>query len=228
MHYHDVAAAAARVGLTARGGFHPVPGDAVPPRADGRRVRTLVLIGNVGSDLWPAFFTAPERTDDQADPLDRWTRRVVDGLARALDATALYPFGGPPHHPFVAWAKRSEPVSESPIGMLVHPDHGLWHAWRAALAFPGALALPPPDRRPSPCARCAGQPCRTACPVAAFGPGGYDVDACVTHLQSAAGAGCATGCLARAACPVGRGRRYAPAHGRFHMDAFIEARTRNE
>jgi len=221
--YEQVAAVAARAGITARGGFHPEPGDAVPPLADGRPARTLILVGNVGSDLWPAFAASPEHADGQPDALDRWTRRVAGGLAQALGAEALYPFGGPPHHPFGAWARRAEPVFDSPIGLLVHPDHGLWHAWRAALAFPDALALPPPDGRSSPCARCANQPCRTACPVGAFAPEGYHLDACVAHVTGPAGTGCATGCLARAACPIGRERRYTAAHGRFLMAAFLRA-----
>ena len=78
-----------------------------------------------------------------ADPLDRFSRRVVGALARALGVTALYPFGGPPHLPFQQWAQRAEPVHPSPIGVLIHPVYGPWHSYRGALGFVHALDVAP-------------------------------------------------------------------------------------
>ena len=37
---------------------------------------------------------------------------------------------------------RAEAVAPSPLGILIHPDYGLWHAYRGALAFAERLALP--------------------------------------------------------------------------------------
>jgi hypothetical protein len=222
-----IEAAAAAEGLSLRGAFHPGPDDGVPDLAEGRAAATLVLLGNVGGSLWPAFSRTPELADGQPDPLNRWSERVVGGLAAALGARAFYPFGGPPYRPFVAWAKRAEPVRESPLGMLIHPDHGLWHAYRGALAFAERLALPPRDDRPRPCDGCADRPCLTGCPVGAFAaPGpGYDVAACVGHLDGPAGADCLDlGCRARRACPVGRAMHYETAQARLHMAAFLAAR----
>ncbi|HEY5598819.1 MAG TPA: ferredoxin, partial [Kiloniellales bacterium] len=82
-------------GLLARGGFHPEPADAVPPLADGRPARTLVLAGNAGPEMWHAFGAAPEFAAS-AHALDTWTARVVGQVAAALGGEALYPFGGPP------------------------------------------------------------------------------------------------------------------------------------
>jgi hypothetical protein len=218
--------AAAAEGLTLRGAFHPGPADAVPDLADGRRARTLVLLGNAGPALWPAFAAAPESADGAPDPLNRWSARVIGALAEALDARPLFPFGGPPYRPFVAWAKRAERIAESPLGMLIHPEHGLWHAYRGALAFAEEIAPPAPDPRPRPCDGCAARPCLAACPVGAFTTAGYDVDACAAHVAAPAGADClALGCRARHACPVGAARRYRPAQARFHMAAFLAARS---
>ena len=225
MDYADLEAALAPLGLIACGGFHPAQGDGVPPMPDGRAAASLVLVGNAGAGLWRHCADAPEFADGGADPLDRWTRRVLEGLAAELGAMALFPFGGPPYLPFVPWAKRSGPVAESPLGILIHPDYGLWHAYRGALAFPEAIALPPRDTRPRPCDRCAEKPCLTACPVHAFTGASYDVAACVKHISTEAGADCmALGCRARRACPVGRDFPYAPPQARFHMDAFRRAR----
>ncbi|MDX1609332.1 MAG: hypothetical protein R3225_04345, partial [Halofilum sp. (in: g-proteobacteria)] len=180
--WERLVAAAAAHGLIARGGFHPEDGETAPVLADGRHAATVVLIGNAGAGLWPHFARSPESADGAPHPLDRWSRRVIDGLAAAFEAESRYPNDGPPYPPFVAWAKRAEPVTESPLGILVHPDYGLWHAWRGALLFDRRIGLPPPDRRPPPCESCPDQPCRSACPVGAFTPAGYDVAACTGFL----------------------------------------------
>ncbi len=231
MEIATIEAALARAGLIPRGGFHPEPGDGVPGLADGRPARTLVMVGNAGPALWRAFAASPE-FGTAPDPLNRWSARVIGDLAAAWDARALYPFGGPPHLPFVAWAKRAEPVAESPLGILIHPDYGLWHAYRGALAFAEALALPPRAERPRPCDACAERPCLGACPVGAFSAAGtdvagYDVSACADHLKAPAGADCmAEACRARRACPIGRAYLYAPEQAAFHMVHFLEARRR--
>jgi len=215
--------AAAR-GLHLRGGFHPTGDDGVPALPDGRRPATLLLIGNIGPRLWPEFSGSPEARDGAPDPLNRWTERVIGGIARAVRATPLYPFGGPPYLPFQRWAMRAEAVAPSPLGILIHPDYGLWHAYRGALAFTERLALPPRAERPRPCDSCATRPCLSACPVGAFTGQGYDVPACIAHIAGAAGRGCmGGGCLARRACPVGTTYGYGEAQAHFHMTAFLAA-----
>jgi hypothetical protein len=98
----------------------------------------------------------------------------------------------------------------------------VWHGYRGALLFAAAIALPPPDRRASPCASCADRPCLSACPVGAFDGTAYDVPACARHLASEPEPACMdSGCLARHACPIGRDYRYAPAQARFHMQSFL-------
>lgn len=210
-------------GLTPRGGFHPTLEDEVPP-VRATAARTVVLVGIAGRLAWPAFAASAEASDGAPHALDRWTRRVAVELADSLGAEPLFPFGGPPHHPFQRWAKRAEGLHASPLGLLIHPEYGLWNAYRAALAFADEIALPPQRAAPSPCAGCATQPCRTACPVSAIGNGPYDVPSCVGHITGAAGAACLTGgCLARHACPVGVAHRYEPAQQAFHMAAFAAA-----
>lgn len=220
-----IAAGLEAEGLLLLGAFHPTAEDAVPAQPDGRPSRTLVLAGNVGGSLWPQFSAAPETRDGAPDPLDRWSARVIGALAAPLDALAVFPFGGPPYHPFQRWAQRAAALTPSPIAVLIHPDHGLWHAFRGALALAAALPLPPPDARPGPCASCAAQPCLTTCPVGAFTAKGYDVAACAGHIATPAGADCLSlGCRARRACPVGRQHHYPAAQAEFHMSAFLAAR----
>lgn len=216
--YDEIAAACAELGLLARGGFRVTPDDALPDAA------TVVMIGNAGRDLWRVFPSSPEAGDGAADALDRWSRRVIGELAGRFGGRAIFPFDGPPYVPFQRWARRAEPVWPSPIGMLIHPDYGLWHAYRGALALPDAIDLPPADPRPRPCDSCAAKPCLTACPVGAFTDTGYDVAACAGHLTDPAGADCMDGgCLARRACPVGTAYLYEGRQAAWHMQSFRAA-----
>ena len=207
-------------GLSYRGAFHPAADD-LPNDSD---VGTLVLVGFTGHTNWRHFKDSPEAGDGKPDPLDRWSLRVIGALADELGAAALFPFEGPPWLPFIQWAQKAEPVHPSPIGVLIHPDWGLWHSWRGALAFQERIELPPPDRRPRPCDTCVKKPCLTACPVNAFTPNGYDVAACVAHIDSPRGVDCMEeGCRARRACPVGREHMYSPDQARHSMRAFRAA-----
>ena len=215
---------AAPHGLHLRGGFHPSANDGVPALADGRTPATVLLVGNIGPSLWPVFSASAEAADGAPDPLNRWTLRVIESIAREVGAVPLFPFGGPPYLPFQRWAVRAEAVAPSPLGILIHPDYGLWHAYRGALAFAERLALPPRVERPRPCDSCPDRPCLSACPVSAFSERGYDVPACIGHIGSPAGDPCmGGGCLARRACPVGPAFGYGAAQARFHMTAFLAA-----
>jgi ferredoxin len=207
-----------RAGLVARGAF--LLTDDEQGGALGE-ARTIVLIGVAGRFGWDAFAESQEARDGAKNPLDRWSRRVIDGVARELGAAPLYPFGGPPFFPFQQWARRCEPVHPSPLGLLIHPVYGLWHSYRGALAVPEALAVPALKTSASPCDSCAEKPCLGACPVGAFSTRGYDVAACVAHLKSPAGADCMDlGCRARRACPVGAEHAHGPDQAAFAMRAF--------
>lgn len=181
---------------------------------------TILLIG-CGPEFWPLFIASREYLDAAPDPVDRWSRRVLSDLAVRFDAKARYPFGGPPHEPFVAWALAGGECHSSPVGMLVHPVAGLMISFRGALVLAGRRALR--ARRPSPCTGCA-QPCTSACPVGALRPGlPYDVAGCRAHIASAAGAECLqNGCLARRACPVSQSFPRDPAQSALHMAAFLK------
>lgn len=218
----EIERAVAKSGLAVRGYLRLDPEEQVDALAGRRQV---VLIGLVGRTGWDSFTQSAEAHDGRSDPLDRWSERCLSALATQLGAMPLYPFGGPPYWPFQRWAQRAEPLSPSPLGLLIHPAHGLWHSYRGALAFAEAFELPPVEQAPSPCASCTDRPCLGACPVKAFGPDGFAVDTCADWLRGEQGQTCMTlGCQARLACPVGREFAHQPDQASFGMKAFLAAR----
>lgn len=221
-----LAEALAGHGLRLRGGFHPVPETDAALLARRPDTKTALLVGNVGSEMWQHSGVAIMATG-APNPLDRWTRAIIEPIAAAHAGIALFPFDGPPYWPFQRWAERAEGVRSSPLGIQIHPEFGLWHAYRAAILLPDELNLPKPQWGGHPCDTCVDRPCLSACPVGAFTGASYEVHHCVDHVISSRQDDQACfqrGCLARIACPVGAAWRYEPEHATFHMDAFVTAR----
>ena len=223
MQYCDIEKAFDGSGLICRGGFRPGLDDGVPGPAGAAAV---VKVGNAGPMMWREFTSAvdAERRQTEANPLNDWTRIVVDSIAAEVGARALYPFDGPPYLPFHRWAMRTGAVHSSPIGLLIDPVYGLWHAYRAALVFADGFDLLALTRTANPCDSCTEKPCLNTCPVTAFSDVNYDVPACAEHIAALEGSDClAASCRARRACPVGRDFIYAPDQARFHMERFLRA-----
>jgi len=220
--YSDISAAIAPTGMVARGGFLTGPDDALA-MPDGRAVRCVIVIGNIGGAMWPHF-----RAEQPAehDPLDTWTKATLVPIAAGLGAAFVHP-SDVPFRPFQRWAQRADDVWQSPIGLLIHRRFGLWHAYRGALLFPGPVSgLPEVGGAVSPCVSCSDQPCLSTCPVSAFSSEGYDSAACASHVRSGAEPDCLhDGCAARLACPVGADSAYGADQMLFHMQAFAGIRA---
>ncbi|MDZ4095122.1 MAG: ferredoxin [Paracoccaceae bacterium] len=210
---------AASHGLAVFGGFQVTQSDGLPKGA-----RTLLLLGPKEPGFWPHLTGQPEWLDGAPDPVDRWSRRVIGRMACDLGrpgatVKALFPFGGPPHHPFYQWALRSGHAWDSPVRLLVHHKAGLFVSYRGALALPEAIPLPAPP--PKPCNSCLEKPCLGACPASALTDAGYDLAACHTWLDDPAGQGCMKmGCAVRRACPVSVAYARMPDQSAYHMRQF--------
>ena len=126
---------------------------------------TLALLGPHEPNYWPVVCESPEWKDKAPDPVDRWSKRVIDTLATQLNATAYFPFGADPS-PFLIWAQQSDRAWQSPIGMVVQSEAGLLVSYRGALEFDYKISAPTAD---NPCPNCH-QPCKIACPISASLP----------------------------------------------------------
>lgn len=210
------------------------------PGEDGVRNGFLCLVGYFGGAMWPHLEPWMRARPELRDPLDAWSKAVIAPIARDAGGEAVFP-SDRPWRPFQQWAMAAENLAPSPLGMLIHPEFGLWHGYRGAILFGQSEASQTDPTgvsslRPStavmraggdvaarhPCVTCRDKPCLSACPVAAFKNEGFDVAACRGHLRTDEGVqGCmSAGCRARDACPVGRRHRYSDAQIRFHMAAF--------
>lgn len=217
-----IASRLSRHGLIPRGGFRFAPDEAAPAGPSGSAARSVLLVGQAGAAPWPHFsrwrLSQPENL---ADPLDAWSRAVIDGVAAEFGARAAYP-SEKPWLPFQQWAMRAEGLKPSPLGILMHPEYGLWHAWRGALLFDVEIPIQAPRAVSHLCDLCAGKPCLKACPVDAYSEGGFAYQACLGHVRGPSGGSCrATGCLDRNACPYGAAYRYPADAQAFHMAAFM-------
>lgn len=220
---HPFLSAIYRASFTPLGWFAPKPEDGVPPRT-----RFVILVGNAGPAMFRRFAGERESADEL---IDDWTVKAVGQLATDLGAEPVFPFTKP-YAPILTWARRGGAGHVSPLGLNIHPQYGLWHAYRAALLFPVELDIPPQAASLHPCESCAAKPCLTTCPVGAFSAQGafpaqgYDTAACASHLRGQGQSSClARGCLARHACPVGQDFAYDPQQAGFFMRAFLKART---
>lgn len=216
-----ISAALAGHGLIQRGGFVFGDSETAPDGPSGRPARSVLLVGQAGAAPWPHFqrWRAGQPANLE-NPLDSWAREVIGGVADEFGARAVSP-SDKPYLPFQQWAMRAEGLKPSPLGILMHPEYGLWHAYRGALLFDAALPFADVREQSHLCDLCIGKPCLKACPVDAYTSSGFDYDRCLGHVRGTSGGACrGQGCLDRNACPYGVAYRYPEDVQAFHMKSF--------
>ena len=214
MTYEDVTLEAKKLFLTVLAGFHPSKDDMIK-----EKYQTIFLLGPDEPEFWLAFKKSNEFSEKLKDPLDLWSKRIVNALAHEVNAEALFPFNGPLYAPFYSWSLRAQRIYQSPIKLLVHDKSRIFVSFRGALGVLEYIALPP--IKGHPCKNCDA-PCSTACPVDAFAGGTYDVATCKSYITSADRKNCPSiGCAARRACPISQNASRTKEQSAFHMKAFV-------
>jgi hypothetical protein len=181
---------------------------------------SIVLVG-ADANFWTHFTQSREYSDLQPDPIDRWSKRLLNKLAAKHNGRAEFPSDGPPFAPFISWATESGRFWQSPTGMLIHDQAGLMISIRGALRLP--MSLPKHIAATNPCDTCVDRPCASACPVSALSLDHfYDVPLCKAHLEVPLGSDCMSGgCLVRQVCPVSQAFNRPEEQSAFHMQAFM-------
>lgn len=216
MDYRYIDECAAPNWLQVYGGFHPKEDEPLP-----NGTKSVLLLGPLEPDFWSHVKSSPEFLDGEANPLDRWSTRTISQIAHQVQATPLFPFGGPPWLPFFKWAIQTGRCWSSPIGLLVHDTAGLLVSFRGGLALPIYIELPANSSQ-SPCLTCEDRPCLDSCPIDALTETGYDSKSCITHIRSSVGQECLTnGCIVRRSCPISVSFPRSEEQSRFHQEALL-------
>lgn len=181
----------------------------------------MLLVGQAGAAPWPHFLRwRVQQTASLDNPLDSWASEVIGVVAHQFGARAVSP-SDKPYLPFQQWAMRAEGIRPSPLGILMHPEYGLWHAYRGALLFDVELAFAELREQSHLCDLCPGKHCLKSCPVDAYSEAGFAHERCLGHVRGASGGACRTqGCLDRNACPYGLAYRYPADVQAFHMKSY--------
>jgi epoxyqueuosine reductase QueG len=179
--------------------------------------RSVVIVGSGGPALFEAFAVSPEAALSD-DPLDAYTRRVIETEAPKLGAPnrAAFPFdrSGEGYADFVSLGRAAGLGAPSRLGMILHPVFGPWFALRAALLLPVELTSPALSVGFDPCRGCLA-PCAAICPAGAPTPDGFDRASCAA--ARARTPGCRLRCDARRACVIGPDHAYSTAAEAHHM-----------
>jgi len=194
--------------------------------------RGALVVGSAGRAFFQAFEAFPrarDEADGARDPLDRYTRAVVEetvrdalapsGIAYALRFPFLGELEGASPIPFQRLGRATGLGAPGPLGLQIHPVYGPWWAYRALVVVDAELpaAAPVGDG----CAGCDA-PCVAACPAAAVQRAGFVVPAC--HARRLAVEACHLSCAARIACVRGPEHRYSDQQLAFHMTASMPRR----
>lgn len=185
--------------------------------------RSVLVVASGGRALFAAFRRSPE-AQREPDPLDAFTRRVVEAAAEQLGgpwrALFAHERRGGVFADFVALGRAAGLGEPSRLGLLLHPVYGPWLSIRALILTPRQRPETPPLADFAPCRGCPA-PCGAACPGGAVAPAGFDVTACVaTRRREPA---CGSRCAARRACVVGPQHAYTAQAEALHMRALNRA-----
>ncbi|MBK8989601.1 MAG: hypothetical protein IPM39_26680 [Chloroflexi bacterium] len=175
----------------------------------------LVLVGHGGRRLWAALQASGPQT---ADPVDHYSVTVTRQFLRdyLADPPVLWLYPDTTYLvPLQQLGQLAGWSYPSPLGQGIHPEYGVWFAYRAAFLTPLALPFHSTPPQSAPCDGCRDKPCIHACPVGAAQPERFDGDSCARY-RLCAPSPCADRCLARLACPFFPEHRYTLPQIQYH------------
>ena len=195
--------------------------DGQPHRALLPECQSAVVFGNGGTTLWDRFIddlrVNPEHLSHSQHPFDDFVHRCI----QTVDPTP------PPSRRWIRCAAEPEafvdfrPLAQSAglgfsstMGLLIHPEYGLWTGLRAVLLTTEKLINVKAVEGQSPCQNCIEKPCITACPAGAVQPTGWKVQICAQFHQDSTQ--CHGQCHSRLSCPIGSSHRHGPLLHLYH------------
>jgi len=174
---------------------------------------SLLLLGSTGPTMWESMLSVGWMS--RPDPVDSWCAAHLSRMRQALPMRAVFVFPSRAPVDVLALGRLAGWAHPSPMGLGIHPRHGLWVGYRGAVLLGAHVAERGLRTEPSPCESCVEKPCISACPGGAVQVDGLTLATC--FAQRLASTACTTSCASRRACPVGDGSRYPAAQLAHHQ-----------
>ena len=183
--------------------------------------QSAVVIGNGGTALWDHFIedlkVNPNHLSQHQHPFDDFVKRSIETADPNPPKSRRWIRCAAEPEAFVDFRPLAESAGlgfSSTMGLLIHPEYGLWTGLRAVLLTTEKLPEMSAVQGESPCQTCTEQPCITACPAGAVQPTGWKVKICAKfHEDSQV---CHGQCHSRLSCPVGAAHRHGPLQHQYH------------
>ena len=83
-------------GLSILGDLPVSPSDPVP-----EGTRSILMLGPDEPNFWKIFKDSREYKDKKPDPLDRWSKRIIDNIAKKITALHYIPLVESPTNHFI-------------------------------------------------------------------------------------------------------------------------------
>ncbi|WP_428610143.1 hypothetical protein [Sedimenticola sp.] len=181
----------------------------------------IILIGHGGKTLW-------ERLSAEAqpgpDPIDHYSGEAALRFSQEVLPPGTYQLLYPGDSPISL--QRLGTIAgwhnPSPLGIGIHPQWGLWYAYRAVILTNEPLPEILQPTPPSPCAACHEKPCLSVCPAGALAEDKMiDRERCA-HYRLGSDSRCGDRCVARWSCPVSTDQRYTLEQVQYHYRLSLE------
>ena len=184
--------------------------------------RSIIVFANGGTDLWDAFIKdieqQPNHLTGHLHPFDDFVHRLLQEADPNPPKSRRWIRCAENEETFVDMrplAQQAGIGNHSHMGMLIHPEYGLWLGIRAILLTTEYIE-PTTVTIQSPCGTCIEKPCISSCIGNAVLQSGWDVQRCAqAHLSSTK---CHHRCASRLSCPVGITHRHSLIQHQYHSN----------
>jgi epoxyqueuosine reductase len=180
--------------------------------------RNVLVFGHGGRELWERL---PKPLDPAEHPVDRYAVSLVEAFSRDVlrdyEARILFPFSET-LLPLQRLGRALNLARPSLLGLDIHPEYGVWFAYRCVLVTKADVPPSSLAQFASPCESCVEKPCRPVCPAGAVGAAAesFSLNACAGYRFSE-NSKCESQCLSRFACSYKPEHRYSDEQMRYHM-----------
>lgn len=183
--------------------------------------RSAVVFANGGTTLWDCFVSdlrqSPEHLSRHQHPFDDFIHRAIIKADPQPPKSRRWIRCAAEPEAFVDFRLLANEAGlgfQSKVGLLIHPEYGLWVGMRAVVLTTEDILPEKNFIESSPCTSCEYKPCITACPARAIGPSGWNVKVCAEHHRKSTD--CHGRCHSRIACPIGVEHRHGLLQHHYH------------